>query len=383
VNDSNPSRASRKRTAVLWLSIAAAATLGALVAMPRGEDAPVTPPPSVPAPPRAPPPPPSSSAPADAGAPEVPYAVPDAGTLEAQREALFTNLANVHRLDASQLERVRAIFEASDDDWLSQGNPEKSEHPLTRDECLARRKSAEKLAPADATCGAPHMVPLYDPKAGENPELATTCIDQFEFPNIPCEYPVVWVRANEAADQCSAVGKRLCDAHEWEGGCAGALRPIEQEYAFGQRRLMMEHLHNKEREIVWAYGTKSDLTKCATGSNKSPKCFASEGFGVCGTNDYPAGSFPECVSPLGVYDQHGNVAEHMNLPLKPDELASRGGLGETEMKGSWFVFQRGQVHPDDCRWRALAWHAGKIRDRQSHRNYHLGFRCCRDKTPSP
>src|SRR5688572_21966373 len=131
VNDSNPSRASRKRTAVLWLSIAAAATLGALVAMPRGEDAPVTPPPrpSVPAPPSAPPPPASASAPVDAGAPEAPYAIPDAGTLEAQREALFTNLANVHGLDPTQLERVRAIFEASDNDWLSQGNPKKSEHP--------------------------------------------------------------------------------------------------------------------------------------------------------------------------------------------------------------------------------------------------------------
>lgn len=383
MTEPNHSRASRKRTAVLWLSIAAAAAVGALVAMPREREVPpaTTPrPPASPAP-SAPPAAPSATAPVDGGAPEVPYRVADADTLEAQREALFENLGNVHRLDAGQVERVRAIMTASD--WLSQGNPKKSEHPLTRDECLARRKSAPRLAPADASCGAPYMVPLYDAKAGETPEQARTCIDQFEFPNIPCEYPVVWVRANEAAELCSAVGKRLCDAHEWEGGCAGALKPVEQEYAFGQRRMMMEYLHNKDRELVWAYGEKSDLAKCATGSNKSPKCFASEGFGLCGTNDYPAGSFPECVSPLGVYDQHGNVAEHMNLPLAPEQLASRGGLGETEMKGSWFVFARGQVHPDDCRWRALAWHAGKIQDKNSHRNYHLGFRCCRDKAQRP
>jgi hypothetical protein len=322
-------------------------------------------------------PPSASSVVADAGVPERHYSVPDAGTLEAQRGALFENLEHVHGLDESQLGKVRAIFATSD--VLSQGNPKKSEHPLTRDECLARRKAARRLAEPDASCGAPHMVPLYDPSAGERPEQAQRCIDQFEFPNIPCEFPVVWARANEAAELCDAVGKRLCDAHEWEGACAGALKPVEQEYAFGERRMMMEHLHNKDREIVWAYGEKSDLAKCATGSTKSPKCFASEGFGLCGTNDYPAGSFPECVSSLGVYDQHGNVAEHMNLPLKPEELASRGGLGETEMKGSWFVFARGQVHPDDCRWRALAWHAGKIRDKSSHRNYHLGFRCCKDK----
>ena len=57
------------------------------------------------------------------------------------------------------------------------------------------------------------MAPLYNP-AVEGPEEARSCIDQFEFPNIPCEYPVVWVRAVEAALLCRAVGKRLCDAHE-------------------------------------------------------------------------------------------------------------------------------------------------------------------------
>jgi len=40
------------------------------------------------------------------------------------------------------------------------------------------------------------------------------------------------------------------------------------------------------------------------------------------------------------------------------------------------------VHPDDCRWRALMWHAGPIRALDSHRNYHLGFRCCKDIPPS-
>ena len=42
------------------------------------------------------------------------------------------------------------------------------------------------------------MAPLYNP-ATEKAEDATACIDQFEFPDIPCAYPVVWVRAREAA----------------------------------------------------------------------------------------------------------------------------------------------------------------------------------------
>jgi len=79
-----------------------------------------------------------------------------------------------------------------------------------------------------------------------------------------------------------------------------------------------------------------------------------------------------------VYDQHGNAAEHMNLPMKPEELGSRGGSGQTEMKGSWFIFKEAPAHPDDCRFRAPGWHATRITDPNSHANYHLGFRCCRD-----
>src|SRR5690606_384483 len=93
---------------------------------------------------------------------------------------------------------------------------------------------------------------------------------------------------------------------------------------------------------------------------------------------YPAGSFPECVSPTGVYDQHGNAAEHMSLPVYPKELAEGPASGWTEMKGSWFVFSAQEAHPDDCRWRAKNWHTTRIAEPLSHRNYHLGFRCCAD-----
>jgi hypothetical protein len=83
------------------------------------------------------------------------------------------------------------------------------------------------------------------------------------------------------------------------------------------------------------------------------------------------------VSPFGVYDLHGNTAEHMNMPMSIEELASRGGAGWTEMKGSWFVFANYEAHTDDCRWRAPDWHATKVMDPNSHGNYHLGFRCCK------
>jgi len=141
----------------------------------------------------------------------------------------------------------------------------------------------------------------------------------------------------------------------------------------------MEGWHNLARPISWAYGPIKNHSLCATGSKKSKDC-SDVRYGHCGTNDYPAGSFLECRTPSGVYDQHGNVAEHMSFPLFPDEL---GGRGYTEMKGSWFLFAQEETHPDDCRWRAKNWHTTKLRDPNSHRNYHLGFRCCADSPSAP
>ncbi len=324
-------------------------------------------------------PPPDAGLPEAARAPEPAYVELDGGTIAEQKAALLENMTHVHGLSAEQRSKLEQLFAAST--WLGQGNPKVTVHPMSRDECRRIRSDGQSsIAPGDPRCGSPYMVPLYDPAAGERPEQAKVCIDQYEFPDIPCEYPLIYARADEALEICQAVGKRLCDAHEWEGGCAGALKPADQEYSWGERRLMQEYLHNKDREIVWAYGSKKDHSKCGTSSNKSKGCMAS-GW-ECGSNTYPAGAFLECKSSLGVYDQHGNVAEHMNLPLTPEELGSRGGSGDTEMKGSWFVFAKGEAHEDDCRWRGLAWHRSRVKDKNSHRNYHLGFRCCRDLSAS-
>ena len=327
---------------------------------------------------RRPAPPPSASASAEAARPIVrpPLLDENPETIEAQREVLFKNLTLQLGLSDDALAKTRAIF--ADSRWMGQGNPKITRHPMTRAACLASHEK-QPLHPADARCGAPNMVAVFDPAAGQGAATARLCVDQFEYPNISCDYPVTWVKSDQAQLLCQAQGKRLCDAHEWEGACAGALHPPEQEYTFGERRLQQEYLHNQSRELVWAYGKQQNHALCGTGIAKSPECYAPT-WELCGSNTYPAGAFPECVSSFGVYDQHGNAAEHMNLPLLAEELGSRGGTGENEMKGSWFVFGLAEKdpHPDDCRWRALAWHAGTLMARDAHRNYHLGFRCCKD-----
>lgn len=302
-------------------------------------------------------------------------------SLERQNEELFNQLQEVHRLSERQMERLRAIFSRSG--YIGQGNPAIARHPMSVDECRARAPgsgSGYANRRFEQICGEKFMAPLYDPRTQSASE-AKACIDQFEFPNIPCSYPVVWVRASEAAQICAAVGKRICDAHEWEGACAGALEAPDYRFGIGPGSVSSAaKAHNREYAASksWAYGPAYKKGICAAASQKSPGC-GGGGWNSCGSNTYPTGAFPECRSPLGVYDQHGNAAEHMNLPLSPGEMASAGSnkLGVTEMKGSWFIFDRYYAHEDWCRWRAPYWHGSPVMSPGSHANYHLGFRCCK------
>jgi len=309
-----------------------------------------------------------------------------ASPLQEQNQLLFQQLQEVHGLSDQQMATIRGIFAQSA--VLGQGNPAIVQHPMTPEQCRARLEQQSVdygSSESERICGARYMAPLYDP-ASESPEDAKACIDQFEFPDIPCTYPVVWVRAREAAELCSAMGKRLCDAHEWEGACAGRLEPPDYRFDLAAgaspnaavERMRKAHNQAHAADKAWSYGPAYRAGVCAAASRKSPTCDGG-GWTKCGSNTYPTGAFPDCHSALGVYDINGNAAEHMNLPLAPDQMASRGSqeLGYTEMKGSWFIFDSYRAHEDWCRWRAPYWHGSRVMDLKSHENYHLGFRCCK------
>jgi hypothetical protein len=321
-----------------------------------------------------------------------------AGGLQAQslserNEAMFAQMQQVRGVSGAEIQRIRAIFAASPNGWMGQGNPAVTRHPMTPEEAAARLggsvsavQESYRNRQYERICGERYMVPLYDPQT-QSPSDATVCVDMFEYPNVPLAYPVVWVRANEAAQLCAAEGKRIGDAHEWEGAAAGQLLP--PDYPFDQIRGMgasaavntMRGIHNARYASTrgtysigaWRSGV------CATGSFKTGGCNGGS-FRGCGSNTYPAGSFPACQSPLGVFDIDGNAAEHMNLPLSEDQMASRGSttLGVTEMKGSWFIWDTIRAHEHWARWRAPFWHGTRVLSEGSHRNYHLGFRCFRD-----
>jgi len=311
-------------------------------------------------------------------------------SLREQNELLFQQLRQIHGLSDQEMRDIRAIFANSK--VLGQGNPAISEHPSTPRQCEAKLAAAG-VDYADVQfeqiCGAKYMAPLYNPKTSTAIQ-ANACIDQFEFPDIPCEYPVVWVKAREAAQICEAEGKRLCDAHEWEGACAGSLEAPDYRFDLAQgqdpeaaiHRMRIAHNSAHQAGKTWSYGPEYQRGVCATGSFKTPGC-PGGGWQLCGSNTYPTGDFPACRSSLAVYDLNGNAAEHMNLPLNEQQMSSLGSkeLGYTEMKGSWFVFDTYRAHEDWCRWRAPFWHGTRVMDPKSHANYHLGFRCCKTIEP--
>jgi len=306
--------------------------------------------------------------------------------LEQQNEALFQALQRAHGVSDEQMNALRRIFANSG--YIGQGNPAVTQHPVTPEQCVAKLAAAGvnyENPRFEQICKAKYMAPLYDPSR-QKPEEAKACIDQFEFPDMPCTYPVVWVKAREAAEICWAMGKRLCDAHEWEGACAGALEPPDYRWDLAKglatedaiHRMRIAHNQAASPTKSWSYGPAYRTGICATGSTKTPGCNGGSWTG-CGSNTFPTGNFPACRSSLEVYDLNGNAAEHMNLPLDLSQMSSLGSkeLGYTEMKGSWFVFDTYRAHEDWCRWRAPFWHGTRVMDVKSHADYHLSFRCCK------
>jgi hypothetical protein len=248
--------------------------------------------------------------------------------------------------------------------WKSnQGNKELAQHAISKRKCLEGLAGVTlQTEEQRQLCGGfPNMVPIY--KAGKKPKA---CIDVFEFPNEPCELPMVWIAPTQAKRVCELQGKRLCSQEEWTLACRGD--------------------PDGGAERAYAYGDDLDLEVCNTQKSargQKPPCdddSSKTAWKTCITKTEPAGSYPKCKSRFGVYDQHGNVAEIMTR-------LDRDGHTYSQLKGSaWFYVdvarrpeekqkEGRETYPDHCAYDAR-WHVEPI-ENAWHVNYHLGFRCCR------
>ncbi|MFO0673581.1 MAG: SUMF1/EgtB/PvdO family nonheme iron enzyme [Polyangiaceae bacterium] len=332
-------------------------------------------------------------------APSAPLAqrdvVPDASVVDATAPALSPPAA-LHHMTTPELAALITLAPLADGGvadprestylkWVlvpqpgrfNQGNIALARHTIAKEQCEAGLKDVVIQTPEQrARCGAENMVPIWK---GGDPSKATACIDVFEFPNKPCELPMVWGSPSQAARICQMQGKRLCAQEEWNLACGG-------DPAGG-------------KPSTYAYGDELDLDACNTQRphDYRPdainwKCnvqSAQTAWDSCSTDTEPSGAFPRCKSRFGVYDQHGNVAEMMTRKAGPNDPESPSKT-VTQLKGSAFFYvdvarQHDRPHPKDAKHDTYPdhcnydprWHVEAI-EGAMHVNYHLGFRCCKD-----
>jgi hypothetical protein len=258
---------------------------------------------------------------------------------------------------------LQKSFGPSSPALVNQGNKALAKHAISQAACLAGLAGVTlQTDEQKKTCGGfENMVPVW--KKGKKPKV---CIDVFEFPNKPCELPMVWVAPVQAKVICELQGKRLCSQEEWTLACKGD--------------------PDGGKDQKFAYGDEMDLEACNTNKGAAtfgPGCVpdsASSAWKTCSSNSEPTGAFPRCRSRFGVFDQHGNVAEIMTR-LDPD------GHTYSQLKGSAFFYvdvarkpdersPRGrETYPDHCAYDPR-WHV-ELMTEAWHVNYHLGFRCCK------
>ena len=156
-------------------------------------------------------------------------------------------------------------------------------------------------------------------------QVASFCIDVYEFPNRARAPPRTNVTWQEARRACEKAGKRLCTEEEWEKACKGPA---------GHR---------------WPYGDVFAPDACNTED--------AEG------NDRPlapGGQSSQCKSGYGVYDMSGNAYEWTATPFQ-------AGAEDRTLKG-------GAANRPDWDTRC----ASRTNKPPGFRNAYVGFRCCAD-----
>lgn len=206
--------------------------------------------------------------------------------------------------------------------------------PFVAHKCKTTRKSAPAEAPS---CEEYQNLVLCE---GALARLRF-CIDRFEYPNRAGVLPAVLVSFDEASRACELEGKRLCTHREWTFACEG------------------------EQMLPFASGLTRDASSCQCNLGPTARIVPSRGPSVAAQllavdRRAPSGERAACVSPFGVSDLGGNVAEWTEDPVLSK---TREPFASVIAGGSW------GAGPSECRARDDA-------HPPPHRAAQLGFRCC-------
>lgn len=131
--------------------------------------------------------------------------------------------------------------------------------------------TAAEAGPADDAATEPAPVGPCPPGMVEvRAEPAPFCIDRAEHPGVD-QPPLVDVDLARAKEACAARGHALCASEQWQRACHGA------------------------SDWTYPYGPKREAGRCRVGDENAAPA--------------PGGADPHCVTPEGVLDLVGNVAE--------------------------------------------------------------------------
>jgi hypothetical protein len=170
------------------------------------------------------------------------------------------------------------------------------------------------------------------------------CIDVFEYPNLEGVRPAVRVDFREAERACSLEGKRLCTVDEWIFACEGT-----QMWPFP---------YGLERDAEACNIDRPEPTPSRPEVARDPRRAAEENERL--DQRVASGDKERCISPFGVRDLTGNVAEWaVNPNGKIDETPFRSAA-----VGGGFT-----MSPSRCR--AMTTHP------PTFSSHEMGFRCCK------
>jgi hypothetical protein len=167
----------------------------------------------------------------------------------------------------------------------------------------------------------------------------------------PGVIPQAYISGKQAAAACSASGKRLCAADEWEHACRG---PSNFQFPYGDQR--RAGACNDDVRSTHPVAEASRMLSIPHG-----RLWHAEGMNQAIINQLPntllpTGERAECTNEYGVYDMVGNLHEWVD---DPDGTFRGGYYMDTSKNG------------DGCSYQTTA-HDFKYHD------YSTGFRCCMD-----
>ena len=192
--------------------------------------------------------------------------------------------------------------------------------------------------------------------------IGSFCIDKFEYPNIQGMGPLSGVRAIEGQRKCETIGRRLCTETEWQSACKGS------------------------SNFTYPYGNTYNKKACNDGMDGSHK-YRGPDWRKLNDDDEkvwrpevlrlyqaePSGGRNLCVTPDGVADLTGNVAEWVvgtkDQGVDGFVLLGCGWPGCINKKGARCDFVNGK-------------HPGGV-SKGKFRTYEAGFRCCADPNDTP